>query len=78
MIIVRLMGGLGNQLFQYAAGLAVSLRTHQELAFDTEEYAHATHGDTARTIELPRVGVSIARASKKEIERLTGSGSGFV
>lgn len=34
MIIARLLGGLGNQLFQYAAARAVALRHAQELRFD--------------------------------------------
>jgi hypothetical protein len=34
MIIVRLMGGLGNQLFQYACGRALALRTGHELVLD--------------------------------------------
>lgn len=34
MIAVRLMGGLGNQMFQYAAGRALAARTGGELVFD--------------------------------------------
>ena len=33
MIIVRLMGGLGNQMFQYACGWALALRTGHELEY---------------------------------------------
>ena len=35
MIIVELLGGLGNQLFQYAAGRATALRLGTSLALDT-------------------------------------------
>lgn len=35
MIITRLWGGLGNQMFQYAFGYAVAKRTNQELLLDT-------------------------------------------
>ncbi len=38
MVIVRLMGGLGNQLFQYAAGRALSLRLNASLKLDTSYY----------------------------------------
>jgi hypothetical protein len=38
MIIVRLLGGLGNQLFQYAAARAVALRHGQELRFDVSGF----------------------------------------
>ena len=36
MIIVRLTGGMGNQMFQYAAGRALSLKQGVPLALDTE------------------------------------------
>ena len=35
-VIIRLGGGLGNQMFQYAAALAVAMRTEQPLYFDLE------------------------------------------
>jgi hypothetical protein len=38
MIIVRLRGGLGNQLFQYAAGRALALRVGTELKLDLAEF----------------------------------------
>lgn len=34
MVITRLIGGLGNQMFQYAAGAALAARTGQELRLD--------------------------------------------
>ncbi len=34
-LLVRLRGGLGNQLFQYAAGRALALRNHVPLVLDT-------------------------------------------
>lgn len=39
MIIARLLGGLGNQLFQYAAARAVALRHREELRFDISGFA---------------------------------------
>ena len=33
-VIVRLMGGLGNQLFQYAAGRAIAHRNQMQLKLD--------------------------------------------
>ena len=34
-VIVRLNGGLGNQMFQYAAGLSLSLKLKGTLLLDT-------------------------------------------
>lgn len=48
MIYVRLVGGLGNQLFQYACARAVALRNGVEVVLDTRELArgaaHAVYG----------------------------------
>lgn len=44
MIIVKLMGGLGNQMFQYAAGRRLALHHGTELKLDLSDY----HGGTDR------------------------------
>jgi hypothetical protein len=38
MIVVNMMGGIGNQLFQYAAGRALAVRHHVPLALDLSAY----------------------------------------
>lgn len=38
MIIVRLKGGLGNQMFQYAIGRILSIKNHTDLLFNIEIY----------------------------------------
>ncbi|MDZ7603533.1 MAG: alpha-1,2-fucosyltransferase [Hoeflea sp.] len=40
-VISRLHGGLGNQLFQYATGRAVALRTRSELLLDARQFTPA-------------------------------------
>jgi len=40
MVIVRLTGGLGNQMFQYAAGRALADRLGAELLLDTRVFEH--------------------------------------
>ncbi|WP_417409020.1 alpha-1,2-fucosyltransferase [Hoeflea sp.] len=42
MIITQINGGLGNQMFQYAAGRALALRHGVELALDTRIFDGAT------------------------------------
>jgi len=38
MIIVKLIGGLGNQMFQYAAGCALALRLGAKLKLDVSDF----------------------------------------
>ena len=40
MVLVRLTGGLGNQMFQYAAGRALADRLDAELVLDTRAFDH--------------------------------------
>jgi Glycosyl transferase family 11 len=48
LIVTRLTGGLGNQMFQFAAGYALSLRRGVRLELDTSSYAR----DALRVFEL--------------------------
>jgi hypothetical protein len=52
MITVRLMGGLGNQMFQYAAGRALSLRRGVDLRLDLGWFGNQPARDTPRSYEL--------------------------
>ena len=38
MIITKLNGGLGNQMFQYAAGKRLAIKNNTELKIDNTEY----------------------------------------
>lgn len=67
-VVVRLRGGLGNQLFQYAAGRAVSLRSGLPLSLD----ASAFESDGLRAYRLGHFGVVQQFASETEIARLAG------
>jgi hypothetical protein len=52
-IVVRLMGGLGNQLFQYAAGRRLATRHGVDLVLDLGWFVHEAHLVAApRTYEL--------------------------
>jgi hypothetical protein len=69
LVIVRLIGGLGNQMFQYAAGRALAVRSGAILKLDVSEFAtdpkrqfeldvFAIHAVCAREIDLDALGVS--------------------
>lgn len=70
MIIVRLCGGLGNQMFQYAAGLAAASRNGSEVKFDTEWFdATCLH----QGLELRRVfGLELPEASSTDLRKVLG------
>lgn len=54
MICTRLEGGLGNQLFQYAAGRALAYRHGTDLLLDTERLAFDNPKVTKRSLEMHR------------------------
>lgn len=52
------MGGLGNQMFQYAAGRATSKRLGTDLALDVSSYKNQNPDDTPRHYELNCFNIS--------------------
>lgn len=54
MITIKLRGGLGNQMFQYAFGRALADKLHTTLALDPHAYDLPTYalGNTPRTYKL--------------------------
>lgn len=68
MIIVRLTGGLGNEMFQYAAGRAASLRAKTPLKFDVSSYANDKFG---RHYSLDVFNIKATMATPQEIRRLS-------
>ena len=70
MVIVKIMGGLGNQMFQYA--LAYSLMIHgKEVKLDTGYFDSIPAGDTFRICYMDLLKIDIPRADPKEIKRYT-------
>ena len=61
-ILLRLRGGLGNQLFQYATGRAATWRLGCELLLDTSAY----RGDPLRAFRLDALRISGRVASSAE------------
>lgn len=70
-VIVRLMGGLGNQLFQYATGYALSKRIGVPLLLDRSFLDARPSGMdwTPRELELDHFSVPLQFASPEEVRR---------
>lgn len=52
MLIIRLKGGLGNQMFQYAFGRALAIRRGEPLFLDTSIFGNEPKRDTPRHYSL--------------------------
>lgn len=70
MIMVRLIGGLGNQMFQYAAGRALSLRQRSLLHLDVSDFdGYVLHNG----FELSKVfACNPEIATEEEVRRFLG------
>ena len=73
MIIVKITGGLGNQLFQYAIGRALSIKLNCELVLDVSFYPL----QSLRKYELEKFHIKARLASKAEINS-AGGGDHFI
>lgn len=72
MIIVKLMGGLGNQMFQYAAGRRIALRHNTGLKFDLSFLKNPPRGDIKREYELHHLNVKGEISEGEEVRELKG------
>lgn len=68
MIIVKIFGGLGNQMFQYAAARSLSIRHSTELKLDVREFEN--YG--LRQYGLNHLNIKESFATKQEVEKLLG------
>lgn len=66
MIVVRLTGGLGNQLFQYAFARNLAIKHGAQLKFDVSSYRLQSPNITARRYELDqfKIQAELARLSE--------------
>lgn len=68
MIVVKLIGGLGNQLFQYAAGRALATYHKTELMLDISHLKLISNGAyTQRKFELDRFNINAAIVNEEEV-----------
>lgn len=63
MVVVKLMGGLGNQMFQYACGRRIALANSVQLKLDTSDVT----GKSGRAYGLCHLNISAEIASGAEI-----------
>jgi len=68
MIIVRLMGGLGNQLFQYALGRRLALERGVKVKFDPKFFAVVKN----RPYALDNFNTKVEFASDQEVDEVKG------
>lgn len=69
MIIAKINGGLGNQLFQYAAGRALAHHHQVELVLDLSDFKKNPIGNTPRICELNNYPI-VARVATAQEESL--------
>ena len=74
MIIVQLKGGLGNQMFQYATGLHLSVLRKTELKLDTS-FFNIPGNYTQRHYELDVFGIKATLATAEEITSFRSTSS---
>lgn len=65
MIIARLQGGLGNQMFQYAAAKSLARRNHTDFKLET---ITSLQKDSKRILELSKLQATYTLADYKEVK----------
>ena len=72
MIIIKLKGGLGNQMFQYSFGHKLALKLNAELALDIDEDTElkGLKQDIVRPFLLNRFNIKATIATPEEITRI--------
>lgn len=66
MVIVKLMGGLGNQMFQYSLARAL-LANGKDVRIDCSGFQSQAKEDTVRNYELDRFNIKVDKASEEEV-----------
>ena len=66
MIICKIMGGLGNQMFQYAYGYTLAQKYGQEMVLDISWFSDKTKNPLNRQYELNKFNLSYSRCIEKK------------
>lgn len=72
MVVVGLNGGLGNQMFQYAAGLRLATARGVDLKLDLTFFNSPQYGVTPRHFELRKLNISGLVAKRCDIIKSMG------
>lgn len=67
MIYVQIKAGLGNQMFEYAFGRALSLETNRPLSLDLSWYGNTAKKDTPRLFLLDKYNIQAKLATTEEL-----------
>lgn len=80
MIIIKLKGGLGNQMFQYALGRHLAQKNSDVLKLDLSWFrpGGVATGDTVRPYALDNFSITAHGASEEDIRRVKGMSYGIV
>lgn len=70
MIIVKLQGGLGNQLFQYSLGKSLEVSEKRKVYFDVSSFNHSSN-QTSRDFVLEKLGLKVDLIPKKVASIIT-------
>ncbi len=72
-IVIGLKGGLGNQMFQYSAGLSLAKINSTDLLIDTSWFNSVANEDTSRKYELDCFEIHEKMVDKKDIKIISES-----
>ena len=80
MIIVKIHGGIGNQMFQYAAARRLAYKNNTELKLDITHYNTLVlpNGLPYRTFDLSIFNVKPVVATEKEINLFKNNATSFL
>ena len=68
MIVIKVMGGLGNQLFQLAFGMSIAKKYKYKVKYDITYYDNIPENDTKRELCIKKYLNWGNIATKEEIE----------
>ena len=77
-VVTRLIGGLGNQMFQYAVGRHLALRRGTRLELDLSWFHHTLADETPRTYGLGHYDVAAGVDGWRLVRRRPAAGYGVV